>query len=260
MLDPADRLPQLREFSYAFLSRSSHILVAMIAHTRLRSLPLIAGERRASRFFIADVRKPSLKRLSLHIAICRITCRDRDPVVSGWVQGQWMGQVEATPFQEAEECSWGDTDTENLLSILICGLISELRHDLRRKEFQLPFGLIPPHQSLVEIPAKPFDVRVLAQGIEFSLDVINRTDQFVLRLHHALVGVRYRPGFAGETIRLEETKTGEVFDEAGALRVGAERVGFSVSVADMDGTKGADILAQFQPPTSFSGFVAISFA
>jgi len=99
--------------------------------------------------------------------------------------------------------------------------LPKFRHYFRSKKFNLSLGLVPGHEPLVEIPAKPLEVSVLAQRIQFALNVVARADQLVLGLHHAFVGVGHRPRLTREAVRLKEPKAGEVFDEARARRMRA---------------------------------------
>src|SRR5438552_1024495 len=103
----------------------------------------------------------------------------------------------------------------------INGLVFEFRHHFSREQFKLTPCFIPRDQTLIEVPAKPFDTAIFAQRIEFTLDVIDSSHQGVLGFDHALERVGDGPGFAWEAVRFKKAEAGEVFNEPCPLRVSA---------------------------------------
>src|SRR5260221_9085009 len=103
----------------------------------------------------------------------------------------------------------------------INGLVFEFRHHFRRKQFKLTPCFIPGDQTLIEVPAKPFDTAIFAQRIEFMFDVIGCPHQGVFGFHHALERVRDGSGFAWEAVRFKKAEAGEVFNEPCPLGVSA---------------------------------------
>src|SRR5215204_7268025 len=98
-------------------------------------------------------------------------------------------------------------------------LVLKFRDHLR-KHVELPPCFVPREQPLIEIPTEPLEVGVFLQRFNLSSDVINGTDQSVLRLHHTLKGMRDRRRLTGEAISFKEAKAGEVFNKPRALGMG----------------------------------------
>src|SRR5215207_2416016 len=87
-------------------------------------------------------------------------------------------------------------------------LVLKLR-DHFRKHVELPPCFVPREQPLIEIPPEPLQVGAFSQSFNLPSDIINGADQGILRLHHALEGMRDRRRLTRKTIGFKETKAGE---------------------------------------------------
>src|SRR3954452_5753825 len=105
---------------------------------------------------------------------------------------------------------------------------AELGDDVLREELELPLRLVEGEQALVEVPREPLELAVtavdLGHRLDLALDVVDRAEKAVLRVHEAV----HRPlgrrewGVRVEGVLLGVLREAERFPEAEAGEVGVE--------------------------------------